>query len=42
MRRPEADIDPFDMQISIVSETGGSPEEDLSAYAGDGWHLLGQ
>ena len=38
----DPDIDPFDMQISIVSETGGSPEEDLSAYAGDGWHLLGQ
>ena len=38
----DPDIDPFDMQISIVSETGGSPEEDLSAYAGDGWNLLGQ
>ncbi len=38
----DPDIDPFAMLISIVSETVGSPEGDLSAYAGDDWRLLGQ
>ena len=38
----DPNIDPFDMLICIVSETAGSPAEDFSAYAGAGWHPLGQ
>ena len=38
----DPNIDPFDMLISIISETIGSPEGDFSEYADDDWHLLGQ
>lgn len=38
----DPNIDPFDMLISIISETVGSPEGDFSEYADDDWHLLGQ
>lgn len=38
----DPNIDPFDMLICIVSETAGSPAGDFSAYAGAGWHPLGQ
>ena len=38
----DPNIDPFDMLISIISNTTGSPEEDFSSYSDNDWHLLGQ
>lgn len=38
----DPNIDPFDMLISIISNTTGSPEGDFSSYSDNDWHLLGQ